>query len=192
MISQNPINDLQYIFDLLVSKKPFSFVRFSDGETEILKNNYLEISENGTKYRGQSFENTYPSHDYKFFDPNRDFLFRDDLLESAKYLSDYYFKGISGSHNLESGDSLNQDQELLINYNNGLLTNLTFSDLLINSNYLKFRKYIDEILNSFSSGYVVANFRSNLIGPLSKFKLLAIPNLVFQEYSKLLENHLLQ
>ena len=191
MITQDPINDLQYLFDLLKAKKPFTFIRFSDGETEILNNNYLEISENGTKYRGQSFENSYPSHDYKFFDPIRDVLFRDELLESAKYISDFYFKGVSGAHNIESGDSLNNDQKLLIDYNKGFLTNLTFSDLLINSNYLKFRKCVDGILDTFSSGYVVANFQSKLIGPLREFELLAIPNLVFQEYYKLLENHLL-
>jgi hypothetical protein len=190
MINQNPINDLSYLFELLKSKQPFTFIRFSDGETEILNNNYLEISENCTKYRGQIFENSYPTHDYKFFDPNIDFLFREELLTSAKYTSKFYFKGISGSHNIESGDNLNHDKQLLINYNNGSLCNLTFSDLLINSNYLTFRKEIDSILGTFSSGYVVANFQSKLIGPLKEFKLLSIPNLVFQKYNILLDQHL--
>jgi hypothetical protein len=191
MISQDPIKDLQYLFDLLESKHPFTFVRFSDGETEILNNNYLEISQNGTKYRGQSFTNSYPSLDYKFFHPNRDILFRDELISSSKYKSDFYFKGISGSHNIESGDNLNHDQELLIGLNNGSISNLTFSDLLINSNYLTFRKRIDGILTKFSKGFVIANFQSKLVGPLNNFDLLPIPNLVFQQFNELLEYHLL-
>jgi hypothetical protein len=190
MLVQDPIKDLQYIFNLLETKTPFTYIRFSDGETEILNNNFLEISDNVIKYRGKSFNNSYPTHDYKLFDPKRDFKFREELLLSASYISDFYFKGISGTHNIESGHNLNNDQKLLIDYNNGYLTNLTFSDLFINSNYLSFRKNIDKIINTFSSGYVVANFQSFLIPPLDKFKLLAIPNLVFQQYNNLLEEHL--
>jgi hypothetical protein len=190
MLVQDPIRDLQYFFSLLETKTPFSFIRFSDGETEILNNCFLEISESGLKYRGESFVNPYPVHDYKSFDPERDFKFREELILSASYISDFYFKGISGRHNIESGNNLNNDQKLLIDYNKGYLTNLTFSDLLINSNYISFRKNIDRILFTFSSGYVVANFQAVLLGPLKKFRLLAIPNLVFQHYCYLLEDHL--
>ena len=190
MLVQDPIKDLQYLFKLLESKTPFCFIRFSDGETEIINNNFLEISNYGLKYRGKNFDNPYSSCDYKIFDPKRDYEFRKDLLLSATFISDFYFKGISGSHNMESGNNLNTDQKSLIDFNYGSLKNLTFSDIFINSNYLMFRKHIDKILNTFSSGYVVANFQSILIGPLNGFKLLPIPNFVFQHYNDLLEDHL--
>jgi len=190
MLKQDPLNDIEYIFYLIESGIPFTFVRFSDGEMEIIHNNYLEISEKVTKYRNIQISNSYPSHDYKYFDPSRDFLFRDELLLSAKYISDFYFKGIATHHNVDAGDTLISDQEILIGFNNRSLRNLTFSDLFLNSNFLIFRKKIKKVLKNISTGYVVANFQSKLNGPLTNFELLPVPNQAFQVFSNLLEEHL--
>ena len=42
-IMPNAVTHVDNFIALLKSKKPFSFIRFSDGEIEILRNRYLEI-----------------------------------------------------------------------------------------------------------------------------------------------------
>ena len=48
---------------------PFQFVRFSDGETEILESRYLSINDGKVHFRGMVHDIDYPEHDKKLFDP---------------------------------------------------------------------------------------------------------------------------
>ena len=46
-----PVSHLNHIHYMLIQKKPFTFIRFSDGETEIILNRKLEIYNGKTNYR---------------------------------------------------------------------------------------------------------------------------------------------
>jgi hypothetical protein len=182
---KEPKTELNYFFNLLIDNIPFYFIRFSDGETEILHNRYLEIRNCETEFKGKVIKTTYKELDYKKFDPEINEDFRNDLLESAKFRKNNFYKGIPTRHN-----NAIEDTELMIQLNGGSLTNLTFSDLFLNSNYLRFRKLVLNYLLKRKSGYIIGNYRSKLIGPLSDFDLLTIPDNVFSDYHKYLELHL--
>ena len=71
-------NHFNYFITLLNSKKPFTFIRFSDGEVEVLKNRKLTILNKKTFFRGKAYSNDYPVMDTKKFDPllNQNFILR--------------------------------------------------------------------------------------------------------------------
>ena len=75
--------------------------------------------------------------DSKKFDPLLDQKFRMDLLESCIFKSDFFYKGIR-TFSLNDSESI-FDREFLLRLNGGFDRFITFSDLLINSNYLLFR-----------------------------------------------------
>ena len=69
---------------------------------EIIHNRFLEISEVGTYFNGKLNDYFYDPLDYKKFDPSVNQNFREDLIESAKYIASNYIKGIPTSHNEQS------------------------------------------------------------------------------------------
>ena len=81
-----------YFINLLNSTKPFTFIRFSDGESEVLRNRRLTISNKKTLFRGKVYSNNYPVMDTKKFDPLIDQEFRKDLLDSSIFKSECFFK----------------------------------------------------------------------------------------------------
>lgn len=131
IIIPNAIEHLDNFIKLLKENRPFSFVRFSDGEIEILRNRYLEIGRGKTVFRGREFKNTF---DAKKFDPRIHQNIRKDLLSSALFREKNFYKGIPTAL---------KDREFLLRLNGGFDTNMTFSDLFLNSNY---RKYRDEVV----------------------------------------------
>jgi hypothetical protein len=188
MLSKNqhsPELDLNSFLHSFENSKPFYFVRFSDGEMEIIHNRFLEISEVGTYFNGKLNDYFYDPLDYKKFDPTVNQNFRGELIESAKYIASNYIKGIPTSHNEQIAD-----RDFLISLNNNSEHNLTFSDLFLNSNYLNFRKGIEKYLDKVENGFVISNFRSNLSGPLKKFQHLKIPDNIFSDYQIYLEDFL--
>lgn len=184
-IVKNANEELNKFLKFLQSNEPFSFIRFSDGETEILHNRYLEIRNNETVFKGKIIKTAYKDLDFKKFEPEKDHFFRNDLLQSAKYFNANFFKGIPTRHN-----NAIEDTKMLISLNGGSLTNLTFSDLFLNSNYLYFRNKISSLLFKKKNGYVIANYRSKLTGPLATFNLLTIPDNVISDYQASLDLHL--
>ena len=85
-------------------RSPFTFVRFSDGEIEILRNRKLLIAGGVTEFRGKRFSNQFPEFDQKRFDPRRGQDVRGDLLASATFWESGYFKGVPTRHNKALGD----------------------------------------------------------------------------------------
>lgn len=165
----------------LKNKEPFTFIRFSDGETEILKNRYLEIAPGKTVFRGKEIKNNFPQFDSKKFDPSLHQNIREDLLESAKFKADNYFKGIPTSHNKAI-----DDRDMMLELNDGLDISITFADLFLNSNY---EKYLDEIVplfEDFENIIVIANYRAKPIGILNNAKHLSIPDNFFETYDEVL------
>jgi len=62
-MNPDPITQIKLFENLLKKKIPFVFIRFSDGETEILKNRPLIISSEKILFRGKKYKNIYPKHD---------------------------------------------------------------------------------------------------------------------------------
>ena len=155
----DPKVHFNYFMDLLNSSKPFTFIRFSDGEVEVLRNRELMISKNKTFFRGKFYPNNYPEMDSKKFDPLIDQQFRKDLLDSSIFKSEFFYKGIR-AFSINDSESI-VDREFLLRLNGGFNSQITFSDLLINQNYLLFRsQMLPLILNKFKNIVVVSNWRS--------------------------------
>ncbi|XPV69602.1 MAG: hypothetical protein ACNI25_03295 [Halarcobacter sp.] len=171
------IEHLNIVKTKLLNKEPFVFIRFSDGETEILKNRYLEIKPGKTIFRGKEIKNNFPEFDSKRFDPSIHQNIREDLLLSAKFKEKNFFKGIPTSHN-----KANDDKEMMLELNGGFSENITFADLFLNSNYEKYLNEIVPLFESFENIVVIANYRAKPIGILKYAKHIEIPDNFFANY----------
>lgn len=150
----NGRRDLDSFIENLKSRQPFTFVRFSDGEMEILRREKLRLGPDGVTWSKGKSSFVYPVFDHKDFDPERDSAFYDALMKSATRRAPFYFKGIPTRHNRAL-----VDRNLMIDLNGGGLQNLTFSDLLINGNFSRFRSEVLSEFMRFESVSVVGNFR---------------------------------
>lgn len=178
--------DLHRLMVLARDRKPFTFIRFSDGEVEVLRNRKLEIANGVTEFRGKLSSNHFPVFDQKRFDPALGIAIRTDLLHSAIYCDDVYFKGIPTKHN-----NAIIDREFLLRLNGGFTPQMTFADLFLNSNYLYARNnFFPHLVGYFCSVQVVGNFRCRLGSYLTRGKLISIPDDFFSQYQKTL-NHAL-
>ena len=158
-LKPNPKDHFNSFMNLLNLRQPFTIIRFSDGEVEVLRNRKLLISNKKTFFRGKVYPNNYPEMDTKIFDPLIDQKFRSDLLDSSIFRSDFFYKGIR-SFSINDTESI-IDREFLLRLNGGFDSYITFSDLLINENYLQFRsKMFPIVLNKFKTIVVVSNWRS--------------------------------
>jgi hypothetical protein len=172
-------NDFNVIFSLIKSKSPFVFIRFSDGEMEIIRNKKLEINKNEVIWSKGRLKNTYPEFDFKLFDPKLHIDLHEDLVKAAKYTSHNYIKGVPTRHN-----NAKDDRDLMVKLNGDSRNNLTFADLFLNENFIKFRKKIIPQLVSFPNVYYLGNFRANPKSIDSSWHHIKVPDNVFQEYSK--------
>lgn len=170
----------QFIHDRL----PFTFIRFSDGETEILHNRKLVISDGITEFRGERFNNQFPEFDKKVFNPVHNQDIRRDLLEAATFQNNFFFKGIPTWHN-----NAVSDREFMLRLNGGYTPQITFSDLFLNSNFIRSRQvFFPLLINSSDEILVVGNWRCELKGLLNKGKLIQIPDNFFSTYSETLDH----
>lgn len=174
-----PKAELKRFIGKLTANERFIFIRFSDGEMEILRGSRLTLSDSGVIWsRGEStFQ--YPAYDHKDFDPERDKSLMAALTSSAKHKAPEYFKGISSAHN---GDT--DATRLMIELNGGSERNLTFSDLWINSNY---KYFLDQALPVLKARPVtfIANFRTKPEKISDLWSLISIPDGAFQNYAQL-------
>lgn len=172
----NPKDHLIF-FELLLKKRiPFTFIRFSDGEIEILRNRFLEINKDYVFFRDKKLKNKYPAFDQKKFDPIINSDFRRDLLHTSLHSGNKYYKGIPTKHNKTL-----EDKEFMIRMNGGSFENLTFSDLLINSNFITFLKKIVPLFKDYNI-YIIANHRAKFTGCIRNAKHIKIPDNFFNDY----------
>lgn len=172
---------------LLEKREPFVFVRFSDGELEILRNHSLIINSEGVSWSKGTSKHRYPDFDFKTFIPEIHQNFRNDLMSSAMKKSEHFYKGIPTRHN---GSYVDRDWMIELNQNSTF--NLTFSDLFLNSNFIKFRKQIVPKFQLFDYVYVLGNFRMNP-GSISKqWKLIEIPDNFILDYDNVRDEVLSQ
>jgi len=182
-ISQKGRLDYLFLSDLLSKREPFTFIRFSDGEMEIVRNHRLLIGDGHISWSKGEIEFRYPDFDRKEFIPERDSKLREDLLASARFKSEYFFKGIPASHNKAV-----TDRDLLVELNGNILTNLTFADLFINQNFLKFRRKIIPLFHQFDNVCYLGNFRANPELANPSWKLIPLQDNFFENYENVLEN----
>tara|TARA_R110001583_G_scaffold111063_2_gene260133 strand:+ start:10178 stop:10981 length:804 start_codon:yes stop_codon:yes gene_type:complete len=183
VIIPDPIADLEKFMNFLKNSIHFSFVRFSDGEVEILRNRYLEIYKGNTIFRGRIFKNKFPDFDSKKFDPKSGQKIRKDLLNVSLFRSDNFFKGIPTHHN-----NAVRDREFLLRLNGGFTKNVTFSDLFLNSNYSKYRKEVVPLFSNYKKIYVIANYRAKPVGLLSNAHHIEVPDNFFLKYDEVVSD----
>ena len=177
-------DELQRLLSLARSREAFTFVRFSDGELEVIRNRSMSISNGVTEFRGRFFKNNFPEYDQKKFVPERCQDLRSDLISSAIYRTDFYFKGIPTSHN-----NAVIDREFMLRLNGGFSTEMTFSDLFMNSNFILARdNFFPSIIGEFDNVIVVGNWRCELRGYLRNAELIQIPDDIFSSYQKTLDS----
>ena len=170
--------DIKNVFQKLKIKQPFCFIRFSDGEVEIIRNRYLKISKGITYFRGKKSKNNFSQIDSKEFDPNINFDIREDLILSSIARMPNYYKGMPHKRFIK-------DRDLLVTLHGGLDENITFADLLINSNYKFFREKIIPLICNYKDVYLIANFRAKPIDILKKSKHIKIPDNFFDNYQQI-------
>jgi hypothetical protein len=176
-ISQSPKRDFNLLFNKIKNKSPFTFVRFSDGEMEIIRNKELIIKEGEIIWSKGRIIHSYPRYDFKNFNPITNFDLRNDLLEAAKFESENYIKGVPTNHN-----NALIDRDLMVKLNQDSCSNLTFSDLFLNQNFLKFRRKVLPELLKFSDVYYVGNFRADPTKLLESWNHVQVPDDVFLDY----------
>lgn len=146
-------------------KENFSLLRFSDGEIFILQNkgilltpDRVIIEDTLNSRDGFYAQETMlrPNYDQKHFIPEKHNEFRDYLIGSYLYEAPNYYKGISCRCCV--GEELFYWQ---LNQLGGDNDNLTWSNLLLNSNYPLFLKeFYPEIIKR--GAYIVCNKEANL------------------------------
>jgi hypothetical protein len=174
-----PEKDFEYFLFRFRSNIPTTYVRFSDGEIEILRNHPLSITNGVVDWRLGRLDAKYPEHDNKSFIPERDRLLRIDLLESALYRANGYFKGVPTSSN-----NAKKDRDYMIHLNGGITKRLTFADLFINENY---KRFLHEILPYFvkkNNVTFLGNYRANVSAVSKKWSHIPIEDNLFPKYEE--------
>jgi hypothetical protein len=137
------------LLDKIKNKENFAFTRFSDGELAIMKNKYVLLAENHFmegNYRGPG---RYTKEEHKEFIPEKHQVHRELLLESYLFNEKNYFKGICTSSDPHVG---NENFKWMVDLHGGDHENLTFSNLLINSNYSRF---VEEMIPLFQDREII-------------------------------------
>ena len=140
-------------FDILLNKikngENFAFTRFSDGELDILKNKYVILASDyfiSGKLKGNGI---YTKEENKEFIPEKHQKHRKLLIESFKFNEKGYYKGICTSSDSHVGS---QSFQWMLDLHGGDHENLTYSNLLINSNY---KRFVEEMLPLFSNRDII-------------------------------------
>lgn len=132
-------------YKLIEDKIPFCFVRFSDGEFFILKNEEVKLAENYFITGNTKGNCIYTEEEQKHFLPGRDEFYRQELLKSFKHKQENYFKGICGRSDVGE-EGFKFQMKLLETEDEG---DLTFANLFINSNY---PLYMNRVIPLISKG----------------------------------------
>ena len=156
------MKDFTGAFDTLLhkikSKENFAFTRFSDGELFILQNKTVILAEDHYVTGDVKGPNIYTKEEQKEFLPEEHGFFRDKLMECYLHNQEHFYKGICTGTDPHVGD---KNFEWMIKEHGGDHDNLTFSNLLINGNYIRF---IEEMVPLFVDRDIiyVANENANI------------------------------
>jgi len=137
------------VLEMVKQKENFAFTRFSDGELAIMKNRHVILAEDhfiDGNYKGYG---KYTIEEQKEFNPSIHQFCRQALLEAYKHNQDRYYKGICTGSDPHVGS---ENFRWMIKLHNGDHENLTFANLLINSNY---KRFIEELVPIFQDRKIV-------------------------------------
>lgn len=126
-------NDFYMILNLLKSKTPFAFNRFSDGELYILQNKELVLGKDLIKIGSLQYTGPYQKEDHKHFDPSLHSFYRQKLVDAYVFDAPMYFKGLSCKCCIGKSDF-----EWQFTILSNTTDNLTWANLLVNGNYPSF------------------------------------------------------
>lgn len=182
----NPIEHLEKFEQLVRAGQSFTFIRFSDGELEIIRNRALEIRADKTLFRGSELSTCFPLRDTKTFDPVSCKNLRSALFESAMFRAPHYYKGVRTRCYWDR--QAIKDRELLLRLGGGFDKTTTFADLFVNSQYSHFCTVTLPLLASeFHTVFVICNFRSELRGCLEGATKVPIPDDSFLDFRNVCE-----
>ena len=158
--------EFYYFLNKFKNHENFNLLRFSDGEVHVLQNRECQLTgPETTRVEGlcdgkdgyYSIHGTpRPKYDQKHFQPQNHSLFRDYLIASFLYNSPNFYKGISCKCCV--GD---EHWNWQLSNLDGDSDNLTWSNVLLNSNYPLFmEEFYPEIKKR--KAYVVCNESADL------------------------------
>lgn len=173
--------DFEIIKSLLKRCENFAFSRFSDGEVYMLQNKEIILSQYGAKVGQILLPGNYVDEDRKHFDPQSHGFYRDRLQEALEFSAPNYYKGLSCRCCISDGDDNFQWQLDIAGDSD---ENLTWANLLINSNYLRF---LDEIVPLLTSKIIMILSKNAIIKdwslpfrPVKDFRV--GPNCIINDY----------
>jgi len=131
--------DFDFLATKLKNKENFAFSRFSDGEFFIMNNQKVVLAPGFFITGDRVGHNVYTEEEQKEFLPGKHEFHRQKLIESFQYVAGNYYKGICTRNDVGQEAF---DWQLQLHGEKGQ-ENLTFANLLINSNYAR---YVEEIV----------------------------------------------
>lgn len=155
MRCEKDFNETFFLFlKKLQDKENFAFVRFSDGELDILQNLYVELSSNKV-VRGDDIlaQKPYPKEDHKLFDPKQHQESRQKLLKSLKFVKKNYYKGLSCPCCVPQ----NRVVELLNFCDLDDDEHICWANQFVNSNFIYFQDYVVKEIKKRDDIVLIAN-----------------------------------
>ena len=127
--------EFDFFLNKFVTGENFNLLRFSDGELFMLQGKKISLGNFLVKINGKfSGIKKFPTYDHKTFNPKKDKIFLEKLSESFNYKSQEYYVGINCRCCVGEENYKWQFREHLKTDHN----NLTWANVLINSNYPRF------------------------------------------------------
>jgi len=140
------LEDFGLIRSMLEQWENFAFSRFSDGEVYMMQGQEIVMAADHCKVRGQTHKQQFAQDDHKHFDPSKHEFYRQKLVDAFVHRQENYFKGISCRCCIGQKD-FDWQMDLLKQGYDGLdQEHLTWSNLLINANYLHFLNFMIPVL----------------------------------------------
>ena len=141
--------DFFHLLGLLKKNEHFAFTRFSDGALYILQNRKFDIQKHICHVREQDHQGSWGEEELKSFTPEKDQALREKLLKCFLHKQQNYYKGICCKCCVGKKDwswqfdgRLDSEEE-----------HLTWSNLLINGNYIHFMTYMLPEIKKFDVVY---------------------------------------
>lgn len=146
-MSKDFFNELCIVGNFIQHKHPFAFTRFSDGELYVMQNKVVKIKDKRVIV-GEDYNNpvSFEKEDEKEFLPEQHQNFRSKLIDAYKYTSHTYIKGIP------CRCCVGEENHKWALDNTSPNSNLTWSNLFVNTNYPFF---IEQIVPLFKEYEVV-------------------------------------
>lgn len=160
--------------NFLEMKEPFTYVRFSDGEMDILCDRSILLNEADFFVRGSWSQGKYADFDVKRYVPRENSWLRDQLFTAATLRAENYWKGIRTQHN-----GCPPETQFMVDLNGGDNMNLTFADLFLNNFYPDFLRRLLPAIKRQSGVIVIGNYRMNLKNICPVWRLIPVPDGAF-------------